>query len=58
MKEGGACLTDILSGRELLKKAFVYLITLTRERRKALTPQLGHEHKGIPSDSIETVMRQ
>jgi hypothetical protein len=51
-------LTDILTGRELVGKAFVYLTTLTKECRKALTAKFQIEHKGIPFDSIETTMRQ
>lgn len=51
-------MTDILTGRELVGKAFVYLTTLTKECRKALTVKFEIEHKGIPFDSIETAMRQ
>ena len=51
-------MTDILTGRELVGKAFVYLTTLTKECRKALTDRFEHEHKGIPFDTIETVMRR
>jgi len=53
-----ALLTDTLTGRELVEKAFVYLTTLTKECRKALTAQFEHEHKGISFDSIETIMRR
>lgn len=51
-------MTDTLPSRELVEKAFVYLTTLTKECRKALTAQYEHEHKGIPFDSTETIMRQ
>jgi len=50
-------LTDTMTGRELVEKAFVYLTTLTKECRKALTVKFEHEHKGISFDSIETIMR-
>lgn len=51
-------MTDTLSSRKLVEKTFVYLTALTKERRKALTAQFEHEHKGIPFESVETVMRQ
>ena len=51
-------MTDTLPSREVVEKAFVYLTALTKECRKALTAQFEHEHKGIPFDSIETIMRQ
>jgi len=51
-------LTDKLAGSDLVEKAFVYITTLTRECRKALTMKFEREHKGIPFDSIEAVMRR
>ena len=51
-------MTDKLSGSELVEKTFVYLTALTRECRKVLTMKFEREHKGIPFDSIEAVMRR
>jgi hypothetical protein len=51
-------MTDAASGRELVEKAFVYISALTRECRKALTVKFEREHKGIPFNSVEKVMRQ
>jgi len=51
-------LTDVLSGSRLVEKAFVYLTSVTKECRKALTEQFEQEHKGIPFGSVEEVMRQ
>jgi hypothetical protein len=51
-------MTDTPSGRELVEKAFVYMTTLGKECRKALTDKFGKEHKGIPFDSVEPTMRK
>lgn len=51
-------MTDKLTGSELVEKTFVYITTLTRECRKALTMKFEREHKGIPFDSVEVVMRR
>lgn len=51
-------MTDVLSGRELVEKAFVYMTTLSRECRKALTSKFEQIYKGIPFDSVEVTMRK
>ena len=51
-------MTDALSGNKLVEKAFVYMNSVTKECRKALTGQFELEHKGIPFGSVEGVMRQ
>jgi lysine/ornithine N-monooxygenase len=51
-------LTDAPTGRELVEKAFVYMTTLSRECRKALTSKFQQEHKGITFESIEPIMRK
>jgi hypothetical protein len=51
-------LTDVLSGRELVEKAFNYMTTLTKECRKVLTVQFQNKYKGVPFDSVEPTMRQ
>jgi hypothetical protein len=51
-------MTDTPSGRQLVEKAFVYMTTLSRECRKALTDKFAKEHKGMPFDSIEPTMRK
>lgn len=51
-------MTDSPSGRELVEKTFVYMNTLGRECRKALTDKFGKEHKGLPFDSVEPTMRK
>src|SRR3990170_170194 len=55
----GYCgVTDVSSGPELVEKAFVYMNTLTKECRKALTIRFGQDHKGISFDSVELTMRK
>ena len=51
-------MTDVSSGSRLVEKAFVYLTSVTKECRKALTEQFEQEHKGIPFGSVEKIMRQ
>jgi len=51
-------MTDTPSGRELVEKTFVYMTTLARECRKALTVQFEQAHKGLPFNSIEPIMRR
>lgn len=51
-------LTDTQSGSRLLEKTFTYLTSVTKECRKGLTEQFEREHKGIPFDSVEKVLRQ
>ncbi|MFH0896823.1 MAG: hypothetical protein V1850_02085 [Candidatus Bathyarchaeota archaeon] len=51
-------LTDKLTASELVEKAFVYITSLTRECRKALTAKFEREYKGLPLDSVEAVMRK
>ena len=51
-------MTDSPSGRQLVEKTFVYMATLSKECRKALTDKFGKEHKGMPFDSIEPTMRK
>ncbi len=51
-------MTDVLSGRELVEKTFVYMTNLTKECRKALTGRFEQAHKGMPFDSIEATMRK
>jgi len=51
-------LTDKLTASKLVERTFVYIDSLTRECRKAMTIKFEHEHKGIPFDSMEAVMRK
>ena len=51
-------MTDKLAGSVLVERAFVYITALARECRKALTMKFEREHRGIPFDSIEAVMRR
>jgi len=51
-------MTDAPSGREHVEKVFLYMTTLSRECRKALTDSFGKEHKGIPFDQVEATMRK
>jgi hypothetical protein len=51
-------LTDKLKGSELVEKTFFYVSGLTRDCRKAVTLMFEHEHKGIPFDSVEAIMRR
>ena len=51
-------MTDKLTGSDLVEKTFVYIASLTRECRKALTMKFEREHRGMPFDSVEAVMRR
>lgn len=51
-------MTDKLKGSERVEKKFVYIFALTKECRKALTVKFKLEYKGLPFDSIESVMRR
>jgi 4-diphosphocytidyl-2C-methyl-D-erythritol kinase len=51
-------LTDVLSGDRLVEKAFVYLTSVAKECRKALTEQFEQEQKGIPFRSVEEAMKR
>ena len=51
-------MTDKLTGSDLVEKTFVYVASLTKECRKALTAKFEREHRGIPFDSVEAVMRR
>lgn len=46
------------SGSELVEKAFVYLASLTKECRKAVTTKFQNENKGRPFNTIEPILRQ
>lgn len=51
-------MTDTQSSTKLVERAFVYLSSVTKECRRALTGRFEQEHKGIPFDSVERVMRE
>lgn len=51
-------MTDTQSSTKLVEKAFVYLSSLTKECRRALTRRFEQEHKGIAFDSAEKVVRE
>ena len=51
-------MTDKLSGPELVEKTFVYMASLAKEYRKALTTKFEREHKGIPFESVEEALRK
>lgn len=51
-------MTDKLKSSERVEKTFVYISALTKECRKALTTKFEREHKGLPFDSLESVMRR
>jgi hypothetical protein len=51
-------LTDKLKGSERLEKKFAYIFALTKECRKALIAKFNREYKGLPFDSIDSVMRR
>ena len=51
-------MTDKLTGSDLVEKAFVYITSLARECRKALTMKFEREYKGIPLDSVESVLKR
>ena len=51
-------MTDVLSGPELVEKAFVYLTSLTKECRKVVTAKFQNENKGQPFKSVEPILRQ
>ena len=49
-------MTDKLTGRELVEKAFAYVASLTKEGRKPLTMRFERDNRGIPFDTVEKVM--
>ena len=49
-------MTDKLSGSELVEKTFVYMGSLVKECRKAVTLRFEREHKGIPFDTAEGIL--
>jgi len=51
-------LTDAPTAKELVEKAFVYMSTIARECRKALTERFTRTHKGVPFDSVEATLRK
>ena len=51
-------MTDKLTSPELVEKAFGYISVLTKECRKALTIKFEREHKGIPFNSVEAIIRK
>ncbi len=51
-------MTDMLSGRLLVEKTFTYMSAVTKECRKFLSTQFSQKHKGIPFDSVETILKQ
>jgi lysine/ornithine N-monooxygenase len=50
-------LTDTPTGREFVEKTFVYITTLSRECRKALTSSF-EKNKGMSFDMVEPAMRK
>ncbi len=51
-------MTDTPSGKELVEKAFVYMQTLSRECRKALTGSFTQTHRGLPFGTVEPTLRK
>ncbi len=51
-------MTDKLTNSKAVEKTFVYITELAKECRKALTAKFEREHKGIPFDSVDAVMRK
>jgi len=42
----------------MVNKVFVYVSSLARELRKVLQDKFEQEHKGIPLDNVESVLRE
>jgi len=51
-------MTDAPSGRELVEKTFVYMTTLSKECRKAITAKFEQAHKGIAFSDVEETLRK
>ena len=51
-------MTDKFTSSKLVEKTFVYISSLTGECRKGLIMKFEREHKGMPFDSIEVIMRK
>jgi len=51
-------LTDKLTNSKAVEKTFVYITALAGECRKALTVKFEREHKGIPFNSVDAIMRK
>ncbi|MFH0749081.1 MAG: hypothetical protein V1915_04095 [Candidatus Bathyarchaeota archaeon] len=51
-------MTDKLTGSAFIERSFIYLSTLARDCRKNLMLKFEREHKGIPFNSVETVLKK
>jgi len=51
-------LTDTLSGKSMVQKTFVYVDSVGKECRKALTVDFGQSHKGVRFDAVSQLLRQ
>ena len=51
-------MTDKLTGSRLVEKAFVYMGGLVKDCRAAVTSSFMGEHRGLPFDSVEAVLKQ
>ena len=51
-------MTDTQSGKELVEKAFVYMTSLSRECRKAVTLVFEQKHKGLSFDQVGPTLRR
>ena len=51
-------LTDPSSGKEAVQKTFVYVDSVGKECRKALTVDFNQSHKGARFDTVSPILRQ
>ncbi len=51
-------MTDPSSGKESVQKTFVYVDSVGKECRKALTTDFGQSHKGVRFDAVSQMLQQ
>ncbi len=51
-------MTDILTGKEIVQKAFAYVDTISKESRKALTTEFNQKYKGTKFSMTSGILRQ
>jgi len=51
-------MTDVLAGKEDVKRTFTYIESLTRESRKALTLEFNQKHKGLVFAEVPQTLSQ
>jgi hypothetical protein len=51
-------MTDVMTGKEIVQKAFAYVDTISKESRKALTTEFNQKYKGTKFSMTSGILRQ